>query len=198
MALSDLILKARVNVALIRDPRVASLDVGVQTDDGVVTLTGDVDTEEECSAAEEVTRNVEGVRSVVNQITCGLGQRADTAELLTQRFLEKLDDEWNGLPNQSALAQADYLRWALWLIYKFRLPANLLSESTATAENDAMEQALTQVAASVGAPKALVALQMLQLAEQVNASPRIDAPEIENAPLVATPQVEGDPAKSAV
>src|SRR3569832_1443104 len=127
MALSDFVLKARVNLALMRDPRVASLDVGVDADDGIVKLIGDVDSEGECRAAEEVARSVEGVRSVVNQLTCGVGQRADTAELVTQRFLEKLDDEWNGLPDQTALVQADYLRWARWLIYKFRIPASLLT-----------------------------------------------------------------------
>jgi hypothetical protein len=197
MALSDFILKARVNVALIRDPRVASLDVGVHADDGVVYLTGDVDTETECQAAAEVARRVDGVKRVVNQLTCGIGQRADTAELVTQRLLEKLDDEWNNLPNQSALVQADYLRWALWMIYKFRIPAHLQSSSTANAEHEAMDQALSQVAGAVGAPKALVALEMLQMADEINDSPQRKAPDIENAPLVATPEVNGDPARAA-
>jgi hypothetical protein len=197
MALSDFILKARVNVALIRDPRVASLDVGVHADGGVVYLTGDVDTESECQAAVDVARRVEGVKRVVNNLTCGLGQRADTAELVTQRLLEKLDDEWNSLPNPSALAQADYLRWALWMIYKFRIPAHLQTADTAKAEHEAMEQALSQVAGAVGAPKALIALQMLEMADEIHDSPGRKAPDIENAPLVSTPEVDGDPARAA-
>jgi hypothetical protein len=197
MALSDFMLKARVNVALIRDPRVASLDVGVHADDGIVYLSGDVDTEAECLAAAEVARRVDGVKRVVNKLTCGIGQRADTAELVIQRFLEKLDDEWNNLPKQTALVQADYLRWALWMVYKFRIPAQLRTAETAITEDDAVEQALSQIAGAVGAPKALIALQMLQMADEIQDSPRLDAPEIENAPLVSTPQVEGDPARAA-
>ncbi len=198
MALSDFVLKARVNLALIRDPRVGSLDVGVHAADGNLTLNGDVDTVEERRAAEEVARSVEGVHSVLNEITCGVGKQADTAELITQRFLEKLEDEWNGLPDQSALMQADYLRWALWLIYKFRLPHPLKDGSASTADGNAVEQALSQVAGYVGAPKALLALEMLQLADQIHASPHQDAPEIDNAPLVSTPEVDGNAALAAI
>jgi hypothetical protein len=197
MALSDFVLKARVNVALMRDPHVGSLDVGVHAHDGVVTLTGDVDAESECRAAERAARQVDGVKKVVNQLTCGVGKRADTAELVTQRFLEKLDDEWNALPDQNALTQADYLRWALWLTYKFRIPDNLIGESTGAAEADAVEKALSQIAGYVGVPKALLALDMLEIADEVRASPELNAPDIENAPLVSTPEVDGDPARAA-
>ena len=197
MALSDFVLKARVNLALMRDPRVASLDVGVDSDGGIVKLTGDVDSESECRAAEEVARKVEGVRTVVNDLTCGLGQRADTADLITQRFLEKLDDEWEGLPNDTALVQADYMRWALWLIYKFRLPSQLVTEGTATAESDAVERALTQVAGYVGVSKALLAMNMLELADEINSSPFQNAPEPETGSLVSTPEVDGNPARTA-
>jgi len=194
MALADFVLKARVNMALIRDPRVGSLDVGVKVVDGNITLTGDVDDEGECRAAAEVARGVDGVKSVANEITCGIGKSADTAELITQRLLEKLDDEWNNLPEQNALAQADYLRWALWLIFKFRLPADVaetVGDGAANPENTAVEQAISQVAGYVGAPKALVALQMLELADHIHSTPQLDAPEISNAPLVSTPEVEG-------
>jgi hypothetical protein len=193
MALADFVLKARVNVALIRDPRVGSLDVGVHVKDGDVTLTGDVDGVDECRAAEEVARSVDGVKNVTNEITCGVGMRADTTELLTQRLLEKLEDEWNNLPVKDALAQADYLRWALWLIYKFRLPAEVLEDANGSAvneEREAVEQAIIQVAGYIGAPKALVALEMLELADHVHSTPRLDAPEISNAPLVATAEVD--------
>ena len=197
MAISDFVLKARVNFALIRDPRVASLDVGVTANDGAVTLTGDLDTEDECRAAAEVASGVEGVRSVHNQLTCGIGQRADTAELVTKRLLEKLDDEWQALADASALAQADYLRWALWLVYKFRIPPALLTGTTASAESEAVEQAISQVAGYVGAPKALIALQMLDLAEQIQLSPSQDAPTPETGSLVSTPVVDEESAAAA-
>ena|SRR5579872_6838924 len=194
MALSDLVLKAKVNLALIRDPRVGAFDVGVRAEGGRVTLTGDADTEEECRAAEEIARTVEGVTSVRNDMTCGIGKREDTAEHVTQRLLSKLDEEWRCLPDQTALTQADYLRWALWLIYKFRIPGAAVQDALVA---NAMDAALTQVAGYVGAPKALLALEMLRQAEMVAESPHRDAPVIENALLVATPVVEGDPAQTA-
>jgi hypothetical protein len=197
MSLSDFVLKSRVQLALVRDPRVSSLDISVQAEEGHVVLTGDVDSDTECRAAEAVAKSVDGVTEVDNQITCGAGARADTVEMVTQRFLEKLDEEWNRLPDQNALTQGDYLRWALWLIYKFRIPAKLIGESTVDMESDAMEQALAQVAGHVGAPKALLAMQMTQLADLINSSPILDAPEIKNAPLVSTPEVDGDPARAA-
>src|SRR5579872_2151950 len=194
MSISDLVLKAKVNMALMRDPRVGMLDVGVRADDGQVTLTGDTDTSEECAAAEEIARSVDGVAGVRNEMTCGIGKHEDTVELLTQRLLIKLDEAWNSLPDQTAVTQADYVRWALWLIYKFRVPD---SEGSDAAMANAREIALTQVAAYIGAPKALLALEMLRQAELVAVSPLREAPDIANAPLVATPVVEGDPARAA-
>lgn len=197
MPLSDFILKARVNMALIRDPRVGSLDVGVGAHNGRITLTGDVDTEEERRAAEEAARSVEGVSAVDNELTFGEGQRADTAELVCQRFLRKLEEEWNALPNQSAMAQADYLRWALWMVAKFRIPEEVAGDSTAETVADVTEQALTRIAGYVGAPKALIAMEMMEQAELIAASPTLDAPESEGSTLVSTPAVGGNPSRSA-
>ncbi len=187
MALSDLVLKARVNMALIRDPRVGVFDIGVFADNGHVTLTGDTDSPDECSAAEEIVRRVPGVVSVKNEMTCGVGQKADTAELVTQRFLEKLSATWQNLPDHTALTQADYLRWALWMVYKFHLPKDENNTETARLESEAIELALEQIARNVGASKALIALAMLQQAEQITMMPGPDAPKIENRDLIATP-----------
>jgi hypothetical protein len=197
MALSDFILKAKVNMALTTDPRVSVLDIGVQADDGHITLTGDVDSEQECQAASEIARSVEGVTRVTNEMTCGIGKREETADLVSQRFLEKLDDEWNNLPDRNPLAQADYLRWALWMVYKFRIPSESPDAEVAKIEAETTDEALTRIAGYVGAPVALVALEMMRQAEMVADSPRQNAPEIENAPLVSTPVVDGDPARAA-
>ncbi|HZP83700.1 MAG TPA: BON domain-containing protein [Chthonomonadaceae bacterium] len=187
MAISDLILKAKVNMALIRDPRVGVFDIGVTADNGQVTLTGDVDTEQECRAAEAIARRVEGVSRVQNELTCGVGQKADSAELVTQRFLERLEEAWENLADKNALAQADYMRWALWMIYKFHLPDEMRNEEGAQKEAETIEQAFHQVSGYVGVPKALLALEMLRQAEQVAERPRQAAPDTENAQLVATP-----------
>ena len=198
MALSDLIIKARVNMAFVADPRVGVLDIGVRSENGVVELDGDVDQPEECSAAEEIARGVDGVRQVINKITCGEGQKADTAELVTQRLLEKLEEEWNDLPEKTALAQADYLRWALWMVYKFRIPNSAEDPEVLKVEAEATEEALGRIAGNVGIPKVIAALEMIRQAEMVSASSKLEAPELGNSPLVSTPVVgEANPAVAA-
>jgi len=192
MALVDFVLKAKVNLALVQDPRVGVLDIGVDADNGIVTLTGDVDTEEECGAAEEIARGVDGVTRVVNQMTCGIGARADTAEMVRQKFVRRLEDAWNELPDQGALTQADYLRWALWMVYKFRIPDSMRTDDAGQIEAEACEEAVIRIASFIGAPPALVALEMLRQAESVEDSARRSAPDIENAPLTATPVVDGE------
>ena len=165
MALSDLMLRARVNLALARDPRVGVLDVGVTATDGLVILEGDLDGEEECRAAEEIARSVDGVGSVENRLTCGVGKSVETAQLAVQRFLERLDDEWEMLPDARAFAQAHYLEWAVWAIHRFRVPRPALSGESDQLEADAIDQALTRVGTYVGASKAILAQQVLRLAD---------------------------------
>ncbi len=194
MAISDFMLKTRVNFALVRDPRVGALDIGVTADDGVVTLTGDVDEAEEKRAAEEIARGVEGVEAVRNELTYGVGRDEETAELVVSRFLAKLDEAWAELPDRHAVTEASYLRWALWLIYKFRLPENLECSDRERLESEASEQGLTKVAGHVGAPKALVAAHMLLLVDVVAESPTREAPEQESAPLVTTAPVKQEAA----
>jgi hyperosmotically inducible protein len=64
----DAMLTARIKTRMTTDGRVSPTRVDVDTLNGNVTLSGETPTEEEKSAAEEITRNVEGVRSVSNQI----------------------------------------------------------------------------------------------------------------------------------
>jgi hypothetical protein len=191
MALSDLIIKAKINVAFARDPRVGVLDIGVHSENGIVTLDGDVDAADECTAAEEIARGVDGVRQVISNVTCGEGQKADTAELVIQRFMEKLDEEWNDLPEKTALAQADYLRWALWMVYKFRIPHSETDPELLKAEAEATEEALGRIAGNVGIPKVIAALEMIRQEEMVSESSKLEAPALGHSLLVATSVVDG-------
>lgn len=144
--------------------------------------------------AAAIARAVEGVKRVDNRMTCGAGAAAD---VVTKRLLENLDDEWHSRREKTALAQADYLRWALWLIYRFRIPPKFHGDTTSSAVCDAVEQALKRVADIVRAPKALLATQMLQLAGQIHASLKQDAPETENAQSVPSRKVDGNRAMAA-
>jgi hyperosmotically inducible periplasmic protein len=64
----DTVITTRVRAAFAADPDVSAMDIGVQTVDGVVQLTGFADTEEQARIAEEVAEDVEGVRAVRNDI----------------------------------------------------------------------------------------------------------------------------------
>ncbi|MER3438445.1 MAG: ornithine aminotransferase, partial [Chloroflexota bacterium] len=61
------------------DPEVDATEVGVEVDDGVVTLTGWVDSYAKKLAAERAALRVAGVRAVANDISVkGLTTRTDT------------------------------------------------------------------------------------------------------------------------
>ena len=64
----DALLTARVKAQMTADGRISPSRVDVDTLNGNVTLSGETPTQAEKSAAEEVTRSVEGVRGVSNQI----------------------------------------------------------------------------------------------------------------------------------
>lgn len=76
--LEDSGITAKVNTRLAADDRVKGSKVDVDTEKGVVTLSGNVDGEEAKSAAEEIARSVDGVANVVNMITVGGGDGSAT------------------------------------------------------------------------------------------------------------------------
>ena len=61
------------------DPAVHAWEIGVAAEDGVITLTGTVETEGFKLAAERAAKRVEGVRSVANDLRVRRGnERTDT------------------------------------------------------------------------------------------------------------------------
>lgn len=67
-AISDTTITAQVKAALGADDRTSALDIDVDTREGVVTLTGTVESNAERRAAARVARSVEGVQEVVNEL----------------------------------------------------------------------------------------------------------------------------------
>ena len=59
---------AKVKSALAGDPRTKAHQINIETRNGVVQLSGFVDTSEAKSTAEELARSVENVKSVDNEI----------------------------------------------------------------------------------------------------------------------------------
>lgn len=191
MALVDLLLRMKVNMALARDPRVSLFDIGVEADQGWVILTGDVDTPEEAAAAVEIAQSVDGVAGIRDSLTVGIGKSVDTADMVGQQFLSKLEEEWDNLPDRAAMVQCDYMQWALWMIYKFRIPDAVVDEDRARIEADTKERAFHQLSGHLGVPVALLAWLLQNQAQKVSAREMV-APEIVHAPLVATPAVGGE------
>ncbi|HET9787882.1 MAG TPA: BON domain-containing protein, partial [Pyrinomonadaceae bacterium] len=66
--IADTDLRDRVERQLDWEPEITSTDIGVATDNGVVTLTGFVDSYAEKLAAERVTLKTYGVSAVANEI----------------------------------------------------------------------------------------------------------------------------------
>ena len=67
-ALDDTTITTRVKTAFAESPAVSALAISVETDQGVVSLTGSVATEVERIAAESLARSVADVRDVRNDI----------------------------------------------------------------------------------------------------------------------------------
>lgn len=65
----DSIVTTKVKSALLSDPGVKSIDIAVVTRKGEVQLSGFVDNQAQIDRAIEVTRTVEGVQGVVNQMS---------------------------------------------------------------------------------------------------------------------------------
>lgn len=81
----DATITTRVKSTLAADPGVGAFELDVDTTDGVVTLRGSVDDPETSRLAEQLARDVRGVRSVQNRIEVnGETTRVGDASLATQ------------------------------------------------------------------------------------------------------------------
>jgi hypothetical protein len=65
------VITAEVQAKLFADSTLKHHDIGVVTEDGVVTLTGEVSTELEKAAVERIAMQTSGVKKVINQLTTG-------------------------------------------------------------------------------------------------------------------------------
>lgn len=66
--ISDTTITTKVKTKLLADSRTQGMSIKVSTSSNVVTLTGKVKNEAEKQAAEELTTNTDGVKSVNNQL----------------------------------------------------------------------------------------------------------------------------------
>jgi hyperosmotically inducible periplasmic protein len=66
--MEDSWITAKTKIALFADSRVKGRQINVETKDGLVMIRGKVDTDEAKKAAEEITKLVDGVKSVKNEL----------------------------------------------------------------------------------------------------------------------------------
>jgi hyperosmotically inducible protein len=66
--IGDAAITARIKAAILAEPALKVLQIEVATTDGVVTLSGTVDSQRSLARASEVARNNQGVTSVVNNL----------------------------------------------------------------------------------------------------------------------------------
>jgi osmotically-inducible protein OsmY len=78
---SDAEVQAEVLAELKWEPRVQAPEIGVSVKDGVVTLTGWVDSYTKRWAAEEAAHRVRGVKAVANEIEVRLGVSAERTDV---------------------------------------------------------------------------------------------------------------------
>jgi len=64
----DSVITTKIKTAILGEPSLKSLQINVKTFKGVVQLSGFVDSSKIASTAEEVAYNVEGVKSVKNDL----------------------------------------------------------------------------------------------------------------------------------
>ena len=72
-AVSDAALTAKVKTAFLADPDVKGLQIDVDTSNGVVTLTGTLDSRANIQRAEDIAKRTDGVKSVNNKLTAKAG-----------------------------------------------------------------------------------------------------------------------------
>lgn len=69
--MSDAAITSKVKAKYVGDSDVKALDISVNTEEGVVYLTGRVETQAQKDEAERIARNTDGVKQVVNHIKVG-------------------------------------------------------------------------------------------------------------------------------
>ena len=186
MALSDYVLRAKINNELTREARFREHQFDVRVENGAVTLAGEGDAAT-IASAESLVRGVEGVASVRVEMNPAPRTIASSAAEVSALFLNKLEMEWKALPDQTALTQADYVRWALWMTTKFHFPAHIAGADDEQTILNTIEQALQQISGCVHLPAPLLALEMLRQAETLTESVWRNAPESGTPTLSSSP-----------
>ncbi len=93
-AITDSAITAKVKANFVGDSRLKGSDVSVETNNGVVTLTGTATSSEAKDAAEALAQNVSGVRRVNNQLSAPsvMSDAGSKAKHLTHQTASAVED----------------------------------------------------------------------------------------------------------
>jgi hyperosmotically inducible protein len=69
VAIDDATITAKVKAALVAAPDLHAMEIKVNTEDGVVTLTGAIDNQQAIAHAAQVAQTVDGVKTINNQLS---------------------------------------------------------------------------------------------------------------------------------
>ena len=69
IAIDDSVITAKVKSAIVAESELSALEIQIDTANGVVTLTGAVDTPQNMERAAQMAKAVEGVKTVNNQLS---------------------------------------------------------------------------------------------------------------------------------
>lgn len=95
-AITDTAITTKVKAKLIADNRTKTTKIGVETNNGIVTLSGKARSEKAKAAAEEIAKATDGVKSVTNDIAIGVKTTSvvTKTEDATNEAGEAISDTW--------------------------------------------------------------------------------------------------------
>ena len=73
VAMADPSITAKIKAAYLKEPGLKSMDIHVETNNGIAILTGTVDSQATIDRAQQLASSVEGVKSVDNRLTVKSG-----------------------------------------------------------------------------------------------------------------------------
>ena len=85
--IDDATITTKIEAKMTEDPSVSAFNVDADTNEGVVRLSGTVETAAAKAEAEKLARNTEGVKRVINEIKIGerdMGDRMSDTEITTK------------------------------------------------------------------------------------------------------------------
>ncbi|MGB9762033.1 MAG: BON domain-containing protein [Caldimicrobium sp.] len=100
--IDDALITAKVKAKLIEDPITKARKIDVDTVNGVVTLTGIVDSEAEITRAIEIAKSVPGVKKVVNNLR--VGKRSIGSYLTDKEITAKIKAKFIADPELKAFS----------------------------------------------------------------------------------------------